>query len=311
MGPERRCSGRWLKVSAGRVNFRVMVTRGAQDAAHWVENLTRAGFKAQALPLIEIVGTTNPADMQALEGAWKNLGQYAACMFVSGNAVEYFFKSNRALAQLNRAQEATNLIAIFDEKTLPADLRFLAPGPGTAAALQAQGVPAAQIDAPLADAAQFDSQALWDVVGSRDWRGARVLIVRGHSESAPDVAAVSASAVQPRDWLTQKWQAAGCHVDVVTVYQRQAPLLNPAQVDLARSASIDGSVWLFSSSEAVAHLRDAHGLKGTDWRNAVAIATHPRILEAVRAAGFGVAIASRPALPDIVQALRSIESTAP
>ncbi len=311
MGAKRGCTGRWLKVSADRVNRRVIVTRPAQDAAHWVEKLMHAGFAAKALPLIEIAATTLPADVQALQAARKNLEQYAACMFVSGNAVEHFFTANRPLAQLNRAQAAINVIANISMIELPPSVRFLAPGPGTAAALQAQGVPASQIDSPLADAVQFDSAALWDVVGSRDWRGARVLIVRGHSESAPDGAAASASAVQPRDWLTQKWQAIGCQVDVVAAYQRQAPLLDQRQVELARAASIDGSVWLFSSSEAVAHLRDAPGLKGTDWRSAVAIATHPRILEAVRAAGFGVVLASRPALPDVVQALRSIESIAP
>jgi uroporphyrinogen-III synthase len=300
-----------LKVGGSRVNFRVVVTRAAQDAAQWVEKLTRAGFQAEALPLIEIAATTNAADVHGLQAAWQNLERYAACMFVSGNAAEYFFKSNRHYPQSSRALAATYLIADANSLLLPPSLRFLAPGPGTAAALVAQGVPAAQIDSPLPDALQFDSQALWDVVGLRDWQGKRVLLVRGHSASVADLPGACASAVQPRDWLTQKWQAAGSQVDVVTVYQRQAPRLSHAQTDLARAASIDGSVWLFSSSEAVAHLRDAPGLKGADWRNAVAIATHPRILDAVRAAGFGVALASRPAFPDIVQALRSIESTAP
>ena len=311
MGPERGCTGRWLKVSAGRVKCRVIVTRPAQDAAHWVEKLANVGFTAEALPLLEIAAATHPADVRGLQAAWQNLAQYAACMFVSGNAVEYFFKPNRPLAQSNSAQVANYLIANTNAALLPRSLRFLAPGPGTAAALQAQGVPAAQIDSPLADAAQFDSQALWDVVGSRDWRGARVLLVRGHSESSIDVERVPGNAVQPRDWLTQKWQAAGSQVDVLAVYQRQAPSLSHQQVDMARAASGDGSVWLFSSSEAVMHLRNAPGLAGTNWSAAVAIATHPRILEAVRAAGFGVALPSRPAFPDIVQALRSIESTPP
>ena len=311
MGPERGCTGRWLTVSAGRANRRVIVTRPAQDAAHWVEKFTHVGFAAQALPLLEIVATTSPADVRGLQTAWTNLEQYAACMFVSGNAVEHFFKRNRPLVQSIQAQAATYLIANTEGASLPPNLRFLAPGPGTAAALQAQGVPTSQIDSPLADAAQFDSQALWDVVGSRDWRGARVLLVRGHSGPSTDVAQAPASAVQPRDWLTQKLQAAGSQVDAVAVYRRQAPVLSQAQVDVAVGASGDGSVWLFSSSEAVVHLRTLPGLVGVDWGAAAAIATHPRILAAVRAAGFGVALESRPAFSDIVQALRSIESTAP
>jgi uroporphyrinogen-III synthase len=50
------------------------------------------------------------------------------------------------------------------------------------------------------------------------------------------------------------------------------------------------------------------GLAGVDWRQARAIATHPRIAQAARAAGWGVVVESRPALDDIVMCLRSIES---
>ena len=174
-----------------------------------------------------------------------------------------------------------------------------------------------QIDSPPAHAAQFDSAALWDVIGARDWREKRVLVVRGNSSgsingsASIDAPAAAASSVQPRDWLTQQLQAAGSQVDVLTVYERRAPVFSAAHIELARTASADGSVWLFSSSEAVAHLQNAPALAGTHWSAGVAIATHPRIVDAARAAGFGVVLASRPALADIVQALRSIESTAP
>jgi uroporphyrinogen-III synthase len=180
----------------------------------------------------------------------------------------------------------------------------MAPGPGTVAALRAAGVPAAQIDAPAPDAGQFDSEALWQVIGSRDWQGRRVLIVRGHSAGAQ-------GASSGRDWITRQWQAAGAQVDFVGVYQRQAPQLSDAQLQRVRAASADGSVWLFSSSEALAHLLRAAGLQGVDWRRARAVATHPRIEEAVRAAGWGVVVASRPALADIRTALASLESQHP
>ena len=284
----------------------VIVTRPAEDAAPWIEQLTLSGFQVDALPLIEIAVASDPADALLLQTAWKNLDQYAACMFVSGNAAAYFFKQNRPMAPERRAQAAPDLISNDSRTGFPDTLRFLAPGPGTANVLQAWGVPAAQIDAPALNAAQFDSSALWEVVGLRDWQGKRVLIVRGRSQSA-DLHTPEA-AHPPRDWLTQKWQAAGSSVDVVHVYERRAPHLNAAQADLARCASTNGSVWLFSSSEAVVNLRSSPRLAGVDWRTAIAVATHPRILEAVRDAGFGVVRASRPALPEIVQALRSIES---
>lgn len=289
-------------VPPGGTMTRVIVTRPEQDAQHWVQQLQQGGFAAEALPLIDIA----PAlDTAALEGVWQTLGQYAACMFVSGNAVEYFFKQKMAAAHTGQAQVAINSIANADT-TLPAALRFLAPGPGTVTALVAAGVPAGQIDAPPADAAQFDSEALWAVIGERDWQGKRVLVVRGEG-----AASSGATASSGRDWIARQWEAAGAQVDFVGVYRRLASVLDETQLQRARAATVDGSVWLFSSSEAVANLTALPALAGVDWRRARAVATHPRIEEAVRAAGWGVVVASRPALKDIRDTLASIESLYP
>jgi uroporphyrinogen-III synthase len=279
----------------------VIVTRPARDAQRWVQQLQQIGFSAEALPLIEIAPADDAADVQALALAWQRLNDYAACLFVSGNAVAHFFQGKEALAQQLWAHAAINSIA--DKNS---GLRCMAPGPGTVAALRAVGVPAGQIDAPAADAQQFDSEALWESVGQRDWRGRRVLIVRGAS-AASDASPASAG----RDWIAQQWQAAGAQVDFVGVYQRRAPTLTDAQAERARAAAADASVWLFSSSEAVANLAHMPALAGTDWSGARAIATHPRIVDAVRAAGWGVVVASRPALQDISATLRSIESSTP
>jgi uroporphyrinogen-III synthase len=283
------------------------VTRPAQDALHWVQRLQQAGMAAEALPLIEIAPASAAADVQALRQAWQTLDRYAACMFVSGNAVEHFFKENKAPAQEERDQEAINTIANHAPNRLPPALRFMAPGPGTVAALRAAGVPAGQIDAPALDASQFDSEALWQVVGQRDWQGRRVLVVRGQSLAADGEGAGSPG----RDWLARQWQAAGAQVDFVAVYQRRAPLLAEAQVQRAKAASTDGSVWLFSSSEAVANLASQPHLSRLDWRRARAVATHPRIADTLRAAGWGVVVESRPALKDIKAVVRSIESHYP
>lgn len=290
--------------TSGHVS-RVIVTRPAHDADVWVARLQQSGFKAQALPLIEIAAVSHPADVSALQQAWSSLSDYAACMFVSGNAVEHFFGSfwgsKTASGQSKRGQAAINYIAL----KIPTNVRFMAPGPGTVAALLVAGVPASQIDAPPPDAAQFDSESLWQVVSHRDWHAARVLIVRGKGDAA------DGSAGTGRDWLAQQWRARGSTVAVVSSYERRVPQLNHIQLDLARAASQDGSVWLFSSSEAVANLKQQAGLEGVNWQSARAIATHPRIQSAVHKAGWGVVQASRPALPDIVQALASIESRQP
>lgn len=289
--------------------YRVIVTRPAQEAVHWVGELTNSGFKAQALPLIEIGPVSDPADIARRQDAWQDLSGYAACMFVSGNAVQYFFQQKTAVAQSNRVQKAISNIAFEAVNPWAASLRFLAPGPGTAAALLAAGVPAAQVDSPPFEAGQFDSEALWQVVGQRDWRGKRVLVLRGQTNGA------APQAVAGRDWLAEQFLAAGAQVDRLSVYQRSAPRLTGGQIQLVKTASQDGSVWLFSSSEALANLMQQPllagaegGSAGLDWRGARAIATHPRIAQAVRAAGWGVVRESRPMLADIVEALRSIES---
>lgn len=263
--------------------LRVIVTRPERDALHWVAQLQQSGFAAEALPLIEIAPASGEANQQALRQAWGALADYAACLFVSGHAVEHFFKASPAL---------------------PPGLRCMAPGPGTVAALVAAGVPEAQIDAPAPDAGQFDSEALWQVVGPRDWQAKRVLIVRGQSPGGQ-------GASSGRDWITRQWQEAGAQVDFVGVYQRQSPVFSPVQLQRAQEASADGSVWLFSSSEALANLLASPGMASVDWRRASAIATHPRIEQVVRAAGWGVVIASRPALEDIRASLGSLKSRHP
>ena len=279
---------------------RVIVTRPEPDAGLWVQQLAQAGIPAEALALIDIAPLSGVAHAQALDHAWQALGDYAACLFVSGHAVHHFFKQKRHLAHAARAQAAIDNVADIDSLALPPHMRFMAPGPGTVAALRAAGVPEAQIDAPAADARQFDSESLWQTIGTRDWQGRKVLIVRGQSAGAE-------GASSGRDWISRQWHDAGACVDFVGVYQRRAPVLTDAQIVRVRQASADGSVWLFSSSEAVGHLRQLAGLQGVDWHRARAIATHPRIAQAVRAAGWNVVVESRPALQDIRQTLGSIE----
>ena len=95
---------------------------------------------------------------------------------------------------------------------------------------------------------------------------------------------------------------------MLSVYGRQSPQLSALQIGVVHAARRDGSVWLFSSSEALTNLMQQPALARVDWHQAQAIATHPRIVQAVRSAGWGVVQESRPLLTDIVQALRSIES---
>ena len=94
----------------------------------------------------------------------------------------------------------------------------------------------------------------------------------------------------------------------MAVYARYAPRWDAPRQALARAAARDGSVWLFSSSQAVQHLQQC--LPGLHWQAARAVATHPRIADTARAAGFGVVRLSRPTLDDVVRVVASIESEA-
>lgn len=259
--------------------MRVIVTRPQREAMGWVEELAALGFDVVALPLIEIAPAVDAA---ALHAAWVRLADYAAAMFVSGNAVDGFFAARPADAPA------------FDALT-----RAWATGPGTRSALLRAGVAPARIDVPDLAAAQFDSEALWQVVGAGVRPGQRVLIVRG-SDGQPEGPEHGVG----RNWLARRLEAAGAVADFVVAYRRVLPRFDAERLATARAAASDGSVWLFSSSEAVANLCAL--LPQQDWRAARAVATHARIAQAARAAGFGAVAEARPALADVEASLESM-----
>ena len=254
--------------------MRVLVTRPESEARHWVEELRRRGFDAQALPLIEIAPVADPAMLVA---AWRQLDRYRAVMFVSGNAVRHFFGHRP------------------EGKPWPAPTRAWAPGGGTRDALLAAQVTPELIDAPPPQAAQFDSETLWQQVAGQVGDGDRVLIVRG---------ADAQGASSGRDWLAERVAAAGAQVEVLPAYLRRPPVLTEEQLAQARCCGrTEGCVWLFSSSQAIEHLRTL--LPGESLAQCRAVATHPRIAQAARRAGFGVVCESRPSLAAVVAALES------
>ena len=259
--------------------MRVIVTRPQREAQRWVLDLSALGLDAQALPLMAVGAVDDTSDVVR---AWQHLADYVGVMFVSGNAATYFFASKPSLAPVFSAQSAI--------KT-----RAWATGPGTARALLCEGVRPDRLDAPAPDAGQFDSEALWQVVGSQVQLGDRVLIVRGAD------AAGSSGQGSGRDWFAGRVAQAGGRVDFVVAYQRRAPEFSAPERALALQAATDGSVWLLSSSEALAHLSAC--LPGQSWAGARALATHPRIALAAKQAGFGMVCESRPTLPDVVASL--------
>ncbi|MDB5847116.1 MAG: hypothetical protein JWP29_868 [Rhodoferax sp.] len=255
--------------------MRVIVTRPQHDAERWVQALQARGFAAEVLPLIDIAAASNPAPLHA---AWQQLAHYQALMYVSGNAVQCFY--------------ATRPVGMAAPGALP---RSWATGPGTLAALHQAGVPGHLIDAPASSAGQFDSEALWTIVNAHVNKDSRVLIVRGGEPGGTGAG---------RNWFANQLEAAGAQVDFVVAYERHPPHWTTAQQQMAATATNDGSVWLLSSSEAIGHLTQR--LPGIMLRNARAVATHPRIAEAARGAGFGVVCESRPTLDDVIASIESL-----
>lgn len=266
----------------------IIVTRVQPQAQAWVELLAAQGHDALAMPLIEVRSLVDSAGMRA---AWQQLPSYLAVMFVSRHAVDFFYKENKALALDLYAQSAI--------KT-----RAWATGPGTANALLEHGVAAQWIDTPPEQAGQFDSEALWQQVHGQVQPGDKVLIVRGNSLAADGSLSVENDSGVGRDWLAQHLLDAGAQVDFVVAYQRGAPIWDAAKREVAEAGAADGSVWLFSSAEALGHLQSL--LPSQDWSAARAVATHPRIAAAARATGFGVVLQVRPVFADVLASIESL-----
>jgi uroporphyrinogen-III synthase len=250
--------------------MRVLVTRPESEARRWVDELRQRGIDAVSFPLIDIVPAVR---LEPLDTAWRALEGYRAVMFVSGNAVRHFFRQRPAGA------------------VWPPRTRAWATGAGTRSALLEAGLDASQVDAPPADSAQFDSETLWRQVAVQIAPGDGMLIVRGGDASG---------AAAGRDWLADQVAAAGAKVETVVAYLRVMPTLDTNRQALAHDKA---SVWLLSSSQAIAHLESF--LPAVDRSEARAVATHPRIAQAAKRAGFGVVCESRPSVEAVAAALES------
>jgi uroporphyrinogen-III synthase len=253
--------------------LRVIVTRPLAQALPWVEMLRGGGFDALALPLIDIEPAADPAPVH---DAWTRVAGCALVMFVSANAVQHFFA-------LQPANVAWPLSALAGST-----------GPGTTTALQQAGLPAACIvEPPLG--ATFDSESLWARLKARSWRGMRVMVVRGE---------------EGRDWLADQLREAGASVEYVAAYRRAAPTIDEAAHALLAAAAADpaGHCWFFTSSEAVGHLREL--VPETDWSRSRALATHLRIAQAARQAGFGDVRLVDPRPASVLEAVARIQALA-
>ena len=267
----------------------VVVTRPAGENEAWLAALRDAGFPTLALPLIHIAPLATPSDGLISEVLHKH-PRLSAVMFVSVNAVRYFF-ANLTPAQRDTWQKS------WDQGAGP---RCWATGAGTWRALLSEGVPASAIDWPGEDAPRYDSEQLWAEVAPQITATSGVLIVRGQSGNAS-----AGSQGEGRDWLGRQIVSVGATVDYLSVYQREVPRWDAMFEYSWRLAMADANaIWLISSSQALQH---AQLLMGDDYHrlwNRRLICTHNRIAESARAAGWQRVFVSRPVMAEVIETLR-------
>jgi uroporphyrinogen-III synthase len=239
---------------------KLIVTRPLGQAAPWVTRLQALGVEAQSLPLIRIEPLCNTAPVRE---AWGRLLPDVTVVFVSANAVQYFF----AAAPDARPGEPP---------AWPPGVWAASTGPGTTAALLAAGVDRTALVEPPPQAMNYDSEGLWEELQFRPWSGKRVLVVRGE---------------EGRDWLADALRARGAELEFVAAYRRCPPQLDGAGRVLLHEALAEpeAHLWHFSSSEAIGHLRllGQQHRPPAEWAHSRALASHPRIAQTARDAGFG------------------------
>ena len=236
---------------------RVIVTRPAREAARWVERVARRGHRCRGAA----------ADRHR---AARRCGGAAR-----GTAAPV--RLRRADVRERRGRRAF-LRAASGALRLPS--RACAsgpPGPAPRARCSEAGVPAAAIDAPPADAAQFDSEALWAQRAAAGAPGARVLIVRGGDARGRPRGATGWHARSPRP---------AARATTVVAYRRLAPSFERRRAAAGRRRCATAARSGCSAARRRSPICAAR-CPARDWHAARAIATHARIAEAARAAGFG------------------------
>ena len=240
------------------------------------------GWQVCHWPLIEIASVTDSQTLDPVRAAWQNWSDWQAVMWVSASAARHFFKHRPQGHQWG-------------------EVRAWCTGPGTAQVVLGLGVPETCLVHPQLGDAQWDSESLWARVQPQLDAHAPVLRVRGRDQSQ-DPARGSIQG-QGRDWLADQLAARGIPVHTVAVYERALPQWTLEQKNLALEALNDGTIWWFTSSQAIHHLQQL--LPGKANGRSRAVVTHPRIAASCRELGWGQVLLSA---PDAVSVMKSIES---
>ena len=252
----------------------VVVTRPGAAGRTLAEELTRAGQPAVWLPAFEF---GPPPDEVHARAVLASLADFDLAIMVSPQAV-------RAAAALLGG-------------TWPAGTAIAAVGAGTRAAVQAAVPGAARarlLPAPDEDIRGSGSESLWPLLQAMQPLPRRVLLLRAQSG---------------REWLAEKLQDAGAAVTPLAVYSRLPHVPSAEQRARLGGAAGAGLASVVSSSDAVdaltSMLGDQPGVL-LALRAGAALASHPRIAERLRAAGFARVAVCAPEAQANLASLREV-----
>ena len=220
----------------------VIVTRPQRQAASFAQKLAALGGRPLIWPAIVILP---PADTSLLERVHATLESYDIAIFVSANAAEYGARPAGAW---------------------PAKVAVYGPGPGTAEALAAAGIPNARIPTT-----SWDSEGLLELAELADVSGKRIVIFRGEGG---------------REFLGNSLRSRGGIVDHVPCYRRVAPQSGAdGLIEAMRAGRADALT--LTSGEGLDNLMIALGDEGRpELVKLPVFATHPRIVERAREHGL-------------------------
>lgn len=229
---------------------RILVTRTREQASELARALAGLGADVIELPSLEIVETAEPGAVASAIDLLRTSG-YGWVAFTSANAVRIF---------LRRLREAG-----FDTRAF-SRARIAALGPGTAAALEREGLRADIV------AGEYTGDGLADAFSRLVLRGQRVLLPR--AEGA-------------REALVRRLEAAGAVVDELFLYRAAIPNAPDADA-LARLREGGIDIATFASSSSVRNLIEMLGGDSAPLRRVRIAVIGPITADAVRAAGLTV-----------------------
>lgn len=242
----------------------LVVMRPQEQADNLCRRIEAAGGRALRFPVIAIGAAPDPAQLEAVV---PRLDEFQLAFFVSPNAANYAMQY------------------ILPRRAWPAGLRVSTVGKGSERVLRDYG-----FEAVIAPQVGFDSEAVIALpeFAAEAVAGCKVLIFRGDGG---------------RELLADTLRERGASVEYVTCYRRYCPELDPALL-LQPVGRGEVDALLLTSSEGVRNLAQMLGAEGlAALRQVKVFATHPRIVEQAREAGFADVIEAPAGDDGLMQAL--------